>query len=175
MRLPEKWVLESRCSDKCMACLADLPLPCAPNQNRSAISTRLVLLPLLQASWDCVSGRERWAPEEKHATSGSLQSRKYYALRCPRRLPEVPRCEELQAKRPMPPSVWRPSAVMGAGAKVLASLNYFSTDPLFLGRRAKCKTNPMWDCLVLTTSILSLIYLVTLQLRLAKWNPTETT
>jgi hypothetical protein len=65
--------------------------------------------------------------------------------------------------------------VIGAGAKVLAGRNYFSTDPLFLGLRAKCKISPMWDCLVLTTSILSLIYLVTLQLRLAKWNPTETT
>jgi hypothetical protein len=65
--------------------------------------------------------------------------------------------------------------VNGAGTKVLAGRTYFSTDPLFLGWRAKCKVNPMWDCLVLTTSILSLIYLVTLQLRLAKLNPTEIT
>jgi hypothetical protein len=72
MRLPEKWVLESRCSDKCMACLADLALPCAPYQNRSAISTRLVLLPLSVGT--VFLARERWAPEEKHATSGSLQS-----------------------------------------------------------------------------------------------------
>jgi len=53
--------------------------------------------------------------------------------------------------------------------------SYFSTDPLFLGWHTKCKINPMWDCVVLTTSILSLIYLVALQLRLAKWYPTETT
>jgi hypothetical protein len=112
--------------------------------------------------------RERWAPEEKHATSGSLQGGGIAG-------------EEAHIAAPpvihyfLHPSVWRPRAVMSAGAKVLASLNYFSTDPLFLGRRAKCKTNPMWDCLVLTTSILSLIYLVTLQLRLTKWNPTETT
>jgi hypothetical protein len=69
----------------------------------------------------------------------------------------------------------RQMLVMGAGTKVLTGCNYFSTDPLFLGRRTKCKISPMWDCLVLTASILSLIYLVTLQLRFAKWNPTETT
>jgi len=66
-------------------------------------------------------------------------------------------------------------AVRGAGAKVLAGRGCFGTDPLFLGRHAKSKINPMWDCLVLITSILSLIYLVMLQLRIAKWNRTETT
>ncbi len=62
----------------------------------------------------------------------------------------------------------------GAGAKVLAGHGFFGTDPLFLERHAESKINPMWDCLVLSTSILSSIYLVTVQIRIAQWNQTET-
>ena len=69
----------------------------------------------------------------------------------------------------------RAGARGGAGAKVLAGRSCFGTDPLFLERRAKSKINPMWNCLVLIASILSSIYLVTVQLRIAKWNRTETT
>jgi len=71
MRLPEKWALESRCSPVLQTWLYRVR-PIRIVQQFQRVSFYCLCYKPVGTVF---RAPERWAPEEKHATSGSLQSR----------------------------------------------------------------------------------------------------